>query len=116
MTMMKKSQQILLQTPPSRDSRRQFYDDINILSKGEQEEIFRIIKKNNVSFSENSNGVFFDIATLDDDIFEKLQTFMNFCKEQRRSQAARDKQLEELREEIAGTIGAEVLLPLPSRP
>ena len=65
------------------DERKKFLDDIKLLSKAEMEELYRILKKSKAEFSENSNGVFFDVSKLPAEIFTALQQFMIFCKKNR---------------------------------
>jgi hypothetical protein len=47
------------------DAKKKFLEDIKHLEKSDYQEIFRIIKLNNVEFTENSNGIFFDLMHLD---------------------------------------------------
>lgn len=66
------------------DERKKFLDDIKTLSKAELEELYRILKKAKAEFSENSNGVFFDICKLPAEIFAEMLKFMEFCHKTRR--------------------------------
>ena len=66
------------------DSRKQLLEDLKMLNKSEQEEVFRILKLNDGIFSENSNGIFFDVTKLNDSLFEKLLQFVEFCKNNRK--------------------------------
>lgn len=81
------------------EARKHFLEDLKILSKEEYEEIFRIIKRNNIEYSENSNGVFFDLTSLSSEIFSKLVTFIEFCKVQRKSEEVRALEIDNLRQE-----------------
>jgi hypothetical protein len=81
------------------EERKEFMEKLNILVKSEYEEIFRIIKRNEDEWSENSNGIFFDVATLKKDTFDNLRVFMNFCMENRKEQEQRQKEMEALRSE-----------------
>ena len=78
------------------EQRKQVLDDIKNqgLTKEEYEELFRIVKRNNIEYSENSNGVFFDLNTVPDDVIEKIMGFLQFCKEQRKSEEVRTHDLE----------------------
>jgi len=64
--------------------RKQFLEDLKILNKSEKEEIFRILKDNDSIFSENSNGIFFDVSKLSNDAFELMLKFIDFCKKNRK--------------------------------
>jgi len=82
------------------DSRKQFLEDLKTLSKAEYEEVFRIIHRHPVEFTENSNGVFFDLMLLSNEVFAKLTTYMVLCQEQRKNDDLRTKELGVLRQEI----------------
>jgi len=79
------------------DKRKQFLEDLKKLVKSEQEEIFRIIKRSKVEYSENSNGIFFDVLKLSKETFDKIQEFMNFCKENRIDFSKREKEMTDLK-------------------
>lgn len=79
------------------DQRKFFLEDIKNLTKDECKEMYRILKKNNVSVSENSNGVFFDLVILTSEIFKELETFMSLCKTQHNDESARVKEMENFR-------------------
>ena len=81
------------------ETRKQLLEDIKHLSKEEYHEIFRIIKRNNVDYTENSNGVFFDLGNLADEIVIELQKFLEYCKEQQKSEKVRTQELDSLRNE-----------------
>ena len=79
--------------------RKQLLDEIKTLSTEEYYELFRILKKYNVEYSENSNGIFFDLASISQDIFEKIKSFMEYSKAQRKSEEDRTNTLHTLRQE-----------------
>jgi hypothetical protein len=62
------------------EQRKEFCKEMNTLSKSELEEIYRILRREGGDFSENSNGIFFDVAALPASIFEALWKFLQFCK------------------------------------
>jgi len=62
------------------EQRKEFSKEINTLSRAELEEIYRILKREGGAYSENSNGIFFDIASLPANIFDALWKFLKFCK------------------------------------
>jgi hypothetical protein len=51
-----------------------------------------------VVYSENTNGIFFDVAQLPQDTFDALEKFMNFVHMNRSALAEREKQINELQE------------------
>ncbi len=65
------------------DQRKLFLDEMKILVKGEQEEVYRILRKFRCEVSENSNGIFFDLCKVPAEAFEALQKFMEFCRQNR---------------------------------
>jgi hypothetical protein len=65
-----------MSTPDSKidyDLKKKFIENIKGLDKSIYEEMFRVLKINNVEYTENSNGIFFDIVPLNTDIFKQLQ-------------------------------------------
>lgn len=81
------------------DERKSFLDDLKLLTKDEYGEMYRILKKNNVQLSENSNGIFFDMITLTDTTFNDIKVFMELCKGQRKDESVRAKTMDNLRVE-----------------
>ena len=70
-------------TPEEYDQRKLFSDEVKHLTKNEMEEVYRMLKTFKAEFSENSNGVFFDVSKLPAEVFSELQKFMVFCKKNR---------------------------------
>jgi hypothetical protein len=62
------------------ERRKDLCKDIDLLSKSEKEELYRILRREGGEFSENSNGIFFDVAILPVPVFEALEKFIHFCK------------------------------------
>lgn len=60
-------------------NKKKLYEQINSLTSIEHEEILKIIQKNNISYSKNNNGIFFNLSTLSDDIINELNNFISFC-------------------------------------
>lgn len=65
------------------DERKQFLEDIKQLVKSEQEALFRILKTEKGDFTENRNGIFFDVSKLSTPLFKKLKEYMEFCRKNR---------------------------------
>jgi hypothetical protein len=65
-------------------------EEIPTLSKPELEEIYKILKNSKAEYSENSNGVFFDICKLPAEVFAEIQKFMEFCRKTRDDFALRE--------------------------
>lgn len=73
-----------------------------MLATSEYEEIFRILKRNNESYTENSNGIFFDVMIIKNETYTDMEKFMLFCLKTRQNDVDRQKELEEYRDEIKG--------------
>lgn len=55
--------------------------EIEQLSKEEKIEIFKIIKDNNVFYTQNKNGIFLVLNKLDDTIINEIERFLLFLEE-----------------------------------
>lgn len=75
------------------EQRKEFCKEIKTLSRPELEELYRILRREGGEFSENSNGIFFDVASLPAPVFESLWKFLEFCKSNAKDLEERSKQL-----------------------
>lgn len=80
----------------SYERRKAYFENLKILVKSEYEEVFRILKKHKVEYTENSNGIFFDVSLLSEITFEQLEEYMNFCLQNRKAEENRSKELANL--------------------
>lgn len=87
------------QTTEDYDQRKKVWETIKTLVKSEQEELFRILLRNKVEYTENTNGIFFDVGKLEKAVLEEIMKFLSFCAENRIDFEKRDKTLEFLRAE-----------------
>jgi hypothetical protein len=74
------------------EQRKLFSQEVKLLTKNEMEEIYRILKTQKAEFSENSNGIFFDVSKLPAELFKELQQFILFCKKNRDDFNAREEE------------------------
>ena len=74
------------------EDRRRLLEEMKLLMKSEQGEIYRIVKQSRAEFSKNSNGVFFDICKLPAETFSAIQKFMEFSRKNRESFAIREEE------------------------
>lgn len=81
----------------SYEDRKKVFDNVKVLVKPEQEEIFRIIRKSKENYTENSNGIFFDLSTISEDTFNQIKEYLIFCLKTRQEDADRLKELETIR-------------------
>ena len=78
------------------EQRKELSKDIAALSRPELEELYRILRREGGEFSENSNGIFFDVSGLPVHVFEALWKFINFCKSNAKSLEERSKVIGDL--------------------
>jgi hypothetical protein len=78
------------------DRRKELSKDIGALSRPELEELYRILRREGGEFSENSNGIFFDVSALPVHVFEAIWKFINFCKSNAKSLEERSKVIGDL--------------------
>ena len=76
------------------EERKRILNDLKKLVKPEQEQVFLILKRYKVDYSENSNGVFFDLNRVAKEPFEEVQKFLTFCQTNRKDFEARDREME----------------------
>jgi hypothetical protein len=86
-----------LEMTSSYEDRKKVFEYIKLLVKPEQEEIFRIIRKTKENYTENSNGIFFDLSNISDEAFNQIKEYLNFCLKTRQEDAERLKELETIR-------------------
>lgn len=76
-------------------ARRQLSEKINSLGNTEHLEIYKIIQENGVSFTENNNGIFFNLTTLSEEVLNIITNFVHYCCENKTELDAYDKKLKE---------------------
>lgn len=86
--------------PEEYERRRFFLESLKTLTKAEHVEIARVLVKHKVSFSENSNGIFFNVGLLEQDVFDALLKFMEFTQFNRRDLAIREQMMSSLKTEM----------------
>jgi hypothetical protein len=59
--------------------RKSLVDKICALSATEHREIFKILSEHNISYSQNKNGIFFNISTIPDDVVDEINGLVRFC-------------------------------------
>ncbi len=79
------------------EERKRVLQELKKLVKSEQEQIFFILKRYKVEYSENSNGVFFDLNRVPKEPFDEIQKFLTFCQTNRNNFEARDREMESSR-------------------
>ena len=76
-----------MEPPPqlySNKFRKQLLGRINSLSATEHEEIFNLIKRHDLTYTQNKNGIFFNLSTLPDSVVEEITKLVDFCASQKK--------------------------------
>jgi hypothetical protein len=61
--------------------RRLLQERVHNLSPTEHNEIFKILSKHDAQFTKNSNGCFFNLVHVSDDVISEIETFVRYCLE-----------------------------------
>ena len=93
---MNKVSQASLMDTKEYERRKAFLEALKKLHTSEYIDIVKILRQEAVVFSENTNGIFFDVAQLSQDIFDKLDKFMKFVHMNRQELAEREKIMSDL--------------------
>lgn len=78
------------------ERRRRFLEGLRTLTKAEHIEIVRILQKYEAEFSENNNGIFFNVCSLDQAVFDALELFLYFTQKNRKNLEDREMYLSTL--------------------
>jgi hypothetical protein len=84
------------------DSRKKIFEEVKKFSRAEQEELYRILRRNGEEMSENRNGIFFDLMSLKEETVVTIQEWITFCNKNRESFEVREKQMSNLLQENPG--------------
>ena len=79
-------------------------EKIEGLNINQQKEIFNIIQKESSSFSTNSNGVFFDLLTFNNELIQKIIKQISYYDETNKEETERKKIMDEYKEEFTSQI------------
>ena len=60
------------------ERRKRFLEGLKTLTRAEHIEIVRILQKHSIAYSENQNGVFFNVGLLPQEAFDALELFISF--------------------------------------
>jgi hypothetical protein len=76
------------------ETRKRLHEEIKKFNRTEQEELFRILKRENEEVSENRNGIFFDLTVIKETTLNKIKEWMAFCKKNTTEFEEREKEIE----------------------
>lgn len=63
--------------------RKQLFNRISNLSSTEHEEIFKIIKRHDLTYSQNKNGIFFNLSAFPNHVIDEIDKMVDFCMSQK---------------------------------
>lgn len=84
------------------EGRKKLFEEIKRFSRTEQEELYRILKRNEEEVSENKNGMFFDMMNLKEITIQNIQEYIQFTTKNRQELAEREQTLVQLQTENPG--------------
>jgi hypothetical protein len=79
------------------EDRKEMFELMKMLVKPEQEEIYRIIRRFKETYTENSNGIFFDLSSLSDQAYSSIKEYLEFCLKTRQEMNVRIEEMERIR-------------------
>lgn len=74
-------------------NKRIIIDKISKLSATEHDEIFKILARCNIGYTQNSNGVFFNFSCIPNEVLSEIETFVNYCEKNQKELEAYDKRI-----------------------
>lgn len=79
---------------------KEIQSKIQEMDDDNQKSVLRIIQEDNIMYTENTNGVFFDIMTLRKDTLDKILKLIEFCDNCNAYLTQRDKEQTDIKNEI----------------
>lgn len=79
-------------------NRKQLGKNIESLSSTEHEEIFKIIVGNDVHYSKNKNGFFFNMTTIDNSVLIQIDKFVKYCMSNQKALDLYEKKINECKQ------------------
>jgi hypothetical protein len=76
------------------EMRKRLHEEIKKFNRTEQEELFRILKRENEEVSENRNGIFFDLTVIKESTLNKIKEWIAFCNKNTTEFEEREKEME----------------------
>lgn len=75
--------------------KKELFNKINLLDKIEHEEIYKILTEDSsdINLTTNTNGIFFNLSSLNDELITKIDLFVDFCIQNKKSLDDYDKKL-----------------------
>ena len=70
---------IVMTTKTINERSKSLVDAVKLLSEMENEELFKMIYKDNSVYTRNNNGIFINLAWISEELLEKLELYVEFC-------------------------------------
>ncbi len=84
------------------EDRRRMLERLKLLNKDEMQHIYSILKATGAEFSENSNGVFFDLCKLPAEGVKQIAEYIGLCNKLREEFAQREEEERKAQEALEG--------------
>lgn len=75
--------------------KKQLLEKINRLSPTEHEEIFKMMKQKQIPFTQNKNGIFFNLSIVTNEMLHQIESFVDFCIKNKQALDEYDKKINE---------------------
>lgn len=82
------------------EMRKKMFEEIKKFDRPQQEELYRILKRNSEEMSENRNGIFFDLMALKPETVKDIASWLNFCTTRETYLTEIEKQMDNYRENL----------------
>lgn len=84
------------------NTKKTIIKEVSNLNSLEHIEIFKILKNNNVNYSENVNGIFVNMSSINVDTLNKIVTFINYVKKKNIELQERETNMENTKKKVFG--------------
>jgi hypothetical protein len=74
------------------EERKECLEELKLLSKTEHIKILEILKEHSVDYSENCNGIFFDLVKVSTAAFSAIKQYLEFCSTIRNEESLREEE------------------------
>ena len=80
--------------------KKNIMNNIKKMNKNEYIEIFKIIKKNDIPYTENLNGIFINLNIVDEKILFKINNFINFIMYNNTELIEKEKKMNDIKDKL----------------
>ena len=90
------------------ETKRNILKEVGKLNKLEHIEIFKILSRNNVNYTENVNGIFVNMKNLDINTLNEMINFINFVKNKNIELLEKESMLSKTKKKIYGSSDSDI--------